>query len=111
MLENNYLERIPCRSPHIPWDADEEGRVTLHVANKGIVKKLTQVFFGKPAISHVHLDEMGSFIWMRIDGEMSVSQIGEMIEERYGDAASHVYGRLAEFFRILDSYGFLCWNR
>ena len=42
--------------------------VVLDIENTGAFNKLAQKLFGKPRVSHVHLDEFGSFVWKCIDG-------------------------------------------
>ena len=100
------------RAEHITWDSDaESGAVTLHIENKGFVKKLTQILLGKPKVSHIHLDEMGSFIWPILDGEKSIIEIGKDVSAHFGENAEPLYERLAKYFQILDSYGFIAWKK
>ena len=108
--KENYLERIPSRAEHIKWTADDSGVITFQIENKGVFNTIAQKFFKKPRISYVHLDEMGSFIWPLIDGEKSILQIGEYVEKHFGEKANPLYERLAKYFQILDSYGFIKWN-
>ncbi|MBO5196248.1 MAG: PqqD family protein [Clostridia bacterium] len=110
VISKNYLERIPVRAERIQWDTDENGMVTLHIENKGIVKKLTQILLYKPKVSHIHFDETGSFIWLIIDGEKNIISIGNEVEAHFGDEANPLYERLAKYFRVLDSYGFVEWK-
>ena len=110
MSKENYLERIPSCAEHFKWTADEAGIITFHIENKGVFNRIAQKFFKKPRISYVHLDEMGSFIWPLIDGEKSILQIGEYVEKHFGEKANPLYERLAKYFQILDSYGFIKWN-
>ena len=107
---SNYLEKCPVRSDTLNWSQNEDGRVTLDVENKGVLKKITQVILKKPKVSHIHLDAIGSFVWPLIDGERTILDIGELVEEHFGERAQPTYERLAKFFQILDSYGFINWN-
>lgn len=100
-IHRNYLEKIPTPSPDITW-SEEEGKVTLHVPNKGIMKRLTQILLRKPKISHIHLDSHGSFVWLLIDGERSISDMGEPVKEKFGEKAEPLYPRLVQFFKILE---------
>lgn len=36
--------------------------------------------------------------------------IGELVEKQFGDKANPLYERLAKYFQILDSYGFVEWE-
>lgn len=109
-ITENYLEKKPIRQEHIQWSVDEQGLVTLDIENKGIVNRIAQKLIKKPKISHIHLDEMGSFIWPLIDGEKSIFDIGAPVQEHFGDKALPLYERLAQFFQILDNNGFIRWN-
>ncbi|MBR6616952.1 MAG: PqqD family protein [Oscillospiraceae bacterium] len=108
--EENYLERCPVRPEWIAWSADENGIVTLDIENKGLANRLAQKLLKKPKVSHIHLDEIGSFVWPMIDGQKTIMDMGEPMEEHFGDLAKPTYERLAKFFQILESYGFVEWK-
>ena len=107
VIEQNYLESRPYRSPSIRWSEDADGNVTLEIDNKGFMNRVAQKLFKKPKVSFVHLDEMGSFIWPLIDGETDIIRIGELVKEHFGEKAEPLYERLAKYFKILESYGFI----
>ena len=109
--EVNYVEKIPVKNPDIGWKTDEEGKVTLEIENKGVFNRIFQVILKKPKISYIHLDEMGSFIWLQIDGEKTVFDIGKPVEEHFGEKALPLYERLSMFIRTLETNGFVsCKN-
>ena len=109
-LSENYLERVPVRPAHIEWTKDEEGIVTLHIENKGIANRIAQALLNKPKVSHIHLDETGSFVWPLVDGEKNITELGKSVKEHFGEKAEPLYERLAKFFQILDSYSFIEWK-
>ena len=109
-ITKNYLENIPVRGEHLSWSADENGIITLDIENKGLMNRIAQKLFRKPKISHIHLDEMGSFIWPLIDGEKSIADLGEPVEQHFSEKAHPLYERLAKYFQILESYGFIHWK-
>lgn len=106
----NYLERRPVRPAHISWSADEQGIITLDIANTGFFNRLAQKFFRKPKVSHIHLDEMGSFIWPLLDGEKDIIALGILVKEHFGEKAEPLYERLAKYLQILESYSFIEWK-
>ena len=110
VISQNYLEKIPIRPPHIEWSADENGIVTLDIVNTGLFNRVAQKLFRKPRVSHIHLDEMGSFVWPLLDGEKDIIALGNYVEEHFGEKANPLYERLAKYFQILDSYGFIEWK-
>lgn len=104
--KDNHLELIPVRNEKIAWSVEAE-KVTLEIENKGFWNKLFQKLLKKPKISYIHLDETGSFIWPLIDGEKTVGEIGEAVENHFGEKASPLYERLVKYFQILESYSFI----
>lgn len=110
VISKNYLDKRPVRASHLRWSQDDSGLVTLDIDNKGLFNKIAQKLFKKPAVSHIHLDELGSFVWPLIDGERTIFDIGKDVEEHFGEKAHPLYERLAKYFQILDSYRFIEWN-
>ncbi len=106
-IASNFLDKIPTRNPEIGYTVDEKGVITLEIENKGLFNRIAQKVFKKPKISYIHLDEMGSFVWPIINGEKSISEIGEAVDEHFGEKAHPLYERLAKYFQILESYGFV----
>ena len=106
----NYLERIPVKNELFRYTVGEDGLVTIEVDNKGLFNRIAQKLFKKPKFTHIHLDEIGSFVWPMIDGEKSIADMGEPMEQHFGDKAKPTYERLAKFFQILDSYRFIQWR-
>ena len=110
VINENYLEKIPVRNENISWKQDDENKVTLEIENTGFFNFLAQKLFKKPRISYIHLDDMGSFIWPLIDGEKSVLDISVPFEAHFGEKAQPLYERIAKYFQILESYGFIGMN-
>ena len=110
VINKNYLEKIPVKNPLINWNTDSLGIVTLEIENTGWANRVAQKLFGRPKISYVHLDQHGSFVWPLIDGETDIIKIGEAVKEHFGEKAEPLYERLAQFFRILESYRFISFK-
>lgn len=110
IISENYLEKIPVRSPLLSWIRAEDGKVTLEIENTGFFNRAAQKLFNKPKISYVHLDETGSFVWPLIDGETDIVTLGAAVKEKFGDDAEPLYERLAKFFQILESYNFITFK-
>ena len=103
----NYLEKIPVRKDTFRWTEDENSLVTIEIDNKGFFNRLLQKIAKKPPVSYIHLDENGSFVWKCVDGQRDIIGIGELVLERFGDAANPVYERLVKFFAMLENAGFI----
>ena len=106
----NLAEKIPVRSDKISWDTDGDGIVTIHVENRGVMKRITQFLLRQPKVSHIHLDEIGSYVWSLIDGESTVAEISRPFEDHFGERVHPTYERLGQYFSTLVSCGFADWK-
>ena len=109
-VSENYLERKPSRPEGISWSVDEKGIVTLDIENTGVFNRIAQKILKKPKVTHIHLDETGSFVWPLLDGEKTNIELGKDVEAEFGEKANPLYERLAKYFQILDSYHFIEWK-
>ena len=109
-VSENYLERKPSRPEGISWSVDEKGIVTLDIENTGVFNRIAQKILKKPKVTHIHLDNTGSFVWPLLDGEKTIIELGKDVEAEFGEKANTLYERLAKYFQILDSYHFIEWK-
>lgn len=108
--KENYLDFIPVVNGQNTWDRGEDGVVTIHMVNRGFYNTLAQKLFHTPRVSHIKLDEYGSFLWLRIDGEKSVGALAEALREEYGEAAEPLYDRLVHYMQILRNNRFVLFR-
>lgn len=105
----NYLDNIPLKNEEFDWDEDD-GIVIIHMENKGIYNRIAQKLFGSPKVSHITLDEFGSFVWKQINGSRSIYEIGQLIKEEFGDRVEPLYERLSKYFYNLKSSKFISFK-
>lgn len=103
----NYLELIPQRAESLCWHKDLRERIILEVENTGWFNTIAQKVFGKPRYTKIHLDNFGSYLWPRIDGEHTVAQLADMVKEEFGEKADPLYPRIVKYFQIVESYHFI----
>ncbi|MBE7021049.1 MAG: PqqD family protein [Ruminococcaceae bacterium] len=108
-MKENYLEKKPSLKEGISFE-EKNGIITLCIENKGIMNKIAQKLFGKPKLSYIHLDELGSFALALADGKTSILEMGEAVKGKFGEKAEPLYERLAKFFQVMDSYAFIEWK-
>jgi len=107
-VEMDYLmEKMPCRNAFVAWSVDHAGIVTLEMKNIGWANRVAQIILGKPRVTYIHLDEFGSYIWIILDGEKSIREIGTLVDSMFGKKAYPLYSRLIQFLKILNSYHFI----
>lgn len=87
----------------VPWEELDDGRVDLMVARyqQGWIARLVQRWLQKPNI-RVHLDELGSFVWLRCDGEQNVATITRALEEELDESAELAPERLGMFLQHMQ---------
>lgn len=105
-VSENYLDFVFEKNPCIKWN-EEDKEIILEQENKGLFNRLAQKLLKKPAISYIHLEEMGSFIWPLIDGQKSLYDIGQIVHEAFGEKAEPLYPRLSTYFKQLENCGFI----
>ena len=105
--KENYLDFIPVVNGQNTWDRGEDGVVTIHMVNRVFYNTLAQKLFHTPRVSHIKLDEYGSFLWMRIDGVKTVGQLALELKEAYGERAEPLYDRLVKYMQILHNNRFI----
>lgn len=103
----NYLDKVPKKNPLLSWNADDEGIVTLKKENVGAFNFIAQKLIKKPRFSYIHLDAVGSFIWILIDGRRDTFEIGKAVSEKFGADAEPLYERLIQYISILKNNEFI----
>ena len=107
--KENYLDYVPRPNALYEWKKNQKGMVEIKVHNRGVINKLAQVFFKKPKYSYIELDEFGTFVWENMDGASSIYEIGVKVRQRFGEQAEPIYGRLAQFVKILHNNHFIAY--
>lgn len=107
---NNYLDFIPIMNPKNDWSQDEQGIVTIHMVHRGFYAAIAQKFFHSPRVSHIKLDEYGSFLWKEIDGKRTVGQLAQRMKEQFGQQAEPLYDRLVHYMQILRNNQFILFQ-
>lgn len=97
----NYLDYIPVCAPEYSWRHDQQNRVIVEVENKGFYNCIAQKIFKRPRISHISLDEYGSFVWQQMDGQRTIYEIAGLVRQTFGPAAEPVAERLSQYFQVL----------
>lgn len=107
---SNYLDLVYKVREDLRWNVSEDGVVVVEMENKGFAARIAQIFFKRPAVSHITLEGMGSFIFLQIDGKRSVLEIGSLVRNEFGDEAEPLYERLCVYIRKLEQVGFVVKN-
>ena len=108
-ISKNYLDYVPVKNPEIEYETAENGRVTLFIEWKGFHNRIAQKFFHRPRISDIKMDELGSFVWLAIDGEKDVHQLSKEFDEKFPKKEKSL-SRLIKFLEILRDNNLIRWK-
>ncbi|WP_290772005.1 PqqD family protein [Anaerofustis sp.] len=107
--KDNYLEYIPIKNPEMDYETDDKNIVTIKKEWVGFYNNIAQKFFKKPRVSDITLDEYGSFIWLKIDGEKNVYDLSKELEVHFPKMEKSL-ARLMKFLEILKNNEFILWK-
>lgn len=104
--EINLLELIPVRT--IEWSQEPEGKIILLKPkySSPFLKKLLLPRLKNPNFK-INLDEIGSYLWLLIDGEKTVEQIAQLFKIRFGERVEPLHDRLSQFLMNLEKNRFI----
>lgn len=84
LSRERFLSSRPLRNPAIGWERSDDGTITLKIPRaKGGIVDLFAKSLTLPDYKQVKLDEVGSEVWQRLDGEMEVSQLIRWMNEQF----------------------------
>lgn len=107
----NYMDYIPVRNRRIRTGVKENGRVELAVQNRGFFNRIAQLFFRRPKVSYIELDEYGSYLWQQLDGETDIYGLSQKMKSRFGEEAEPVVERLVQFMKTLQVNHYISYLR
>ena len=105
----NFMDYVPRRNRNYQYEVDKDGKVTILVKWTGPYHKIATVLFKKPEVSRIDLDEIGSWVWLAIDGHKTVYDLSKEFKAAFPDEEKPV-ARLAQFLKILRNNKFIVYN-
>ena len=107
--QDNFLLYVP-KKKHETWEIRDD-KVYLIFHHNKFIEKFVRWLVRKPNVSDMALDELGSTVWLLIDGKTTVYDIGKKFEEKFGDSCRPVYERLIMYIRYLNRRGWITFDR
>lgn len=106
----NFLDFVPKHNARCPYRINDAGQVEVQLRHRGLCNRIAQIFFQRPQASWIELEGMGSFIWNQMDGRRDVYEIGQLLQEAYGEEAQPLYERLCTYVKTLHRAGFIVYE-
>ena len=107
--QDNFLLYVP-KKKHETWEIRENKVYLIFYHNKAI-ERFVRWLVRKPNVSDMVLDELGSKVWLLIDGKTTVYDIGKKFEDKFGSKCQPVYERLIMYIRYLNRRGWISFDR
>ena len=83
---------------NLNYKIDDNGIVTvLEKQDHKIQKFFRKLKFKIPLYKEITLDEISSEVFLQIDGDKTVKEIGDNLEKKYGEKVNPLYERLLIF--------------
>lgn len=99
MKDNEEILNLKFRiCDNLNYKIDDNGIVTvLEKQDHKIQKFFRKLKFKIPLYKEITLDEISSEVFLQIDGDKTVKEIGDNLEKKYGDKVNPLYERLLIF--------------
>jgi hypothetical protein len=107
--EDNFMLYIPKRK-HESFEVKKD-IVKLIFYHDKLIERFVRWLVKKPLVSDMELDKVGSKVWLLIDGESSVFDIGQRLINEFGKSCEPAYDRLIMYLRYLNKKGWICFER
>lgn len=107
--EDNFLLYVPKRK-HKTFEVRNE-KVYLLFYHDKLIERFLRWLVRKPRVSDIEFDEIGSLVWLLIDDERSVYQIGQELREKLGERCEPLYERLIMYIRYLNKKGWIGFEK
>ncbi len=97
-----------CPQRLAQW-VDDDGAVVVECLRPTVrgLKSLGAWFQWWIGPQRIRLDPVGSAVWLRLDGRVSLGEVAEILSEEMPDDREHLVGRIDLFVRTLASQGVL----
>ena len=91
-----------------PFDRLDDGTIEILMPrySDGLVGRVLKSFLNNKPV-RIHLDDVGTSVWMLCDGRRSVHEIGVTLQKQFGDRIAPVYDRLGTFLQQMEKNGLI----
>ncbi|MGX4598141.1 PqqD family peptide modification chaperone [Faecalimicrobium sp. JNUCC 81] len=102
--DENDLKIIFKISDVVEYEVSKDGLVTvLEKQDHWIQKFVRKLKVNIPMYKKIILDEYSSYVFLQIDSEKTVKEIGESLDFKYGEKSHPIYERLLLFLDYIES--------
>lgn len=107
--DDNYLLYVPSKK-HDSWKV-KNNKVYLVFYHNRLIEKIVRWLVKKPYTSDIELDDVGSKVWMNINGKNNVYDISKILKTEYGDKFDPEYKRIILFLNYMNKKGWVSFKK
>ena len=113
MSKPNLLEMCPILRTGIRIEKkpDDDQLITLVVPRTNWLERLFIRLLKQPSERRIHLDALGSFVLQQCDGIRRVHEIGQLLEDHFGEQAKPTLPRLVKFLQTIEAMGWIQFRK
>jgi hypothetical protein len=98
-----YLKNIPVVKENLVFETNDQLVSIVSYQDRGIQKFLRKFKFKIPGVSKIELDKFSSFIFLQINGERNIYEIGQVLKKEYDEEIEPLYERLLIFLEFIKN--------
>jgi pyrroloquinoline quinone biosynthesis protein D len=104
----DVLSAIPIRNPLIKWELEDAGEAKLTIPLRKSVKLTVLSFlFRVPKMKVVMLDDVGTQVWLKCDGNNRVEDLVKEMREKHNLSRREVEVSLFSYLQQLSQRGYI----
>lgn len=103
MTNSDVLDTVFKISDNLEYVVNNDGIVTISEKQDHWIQNLfRKLRIRIPNYKNIELDEYGSYVFLQIDGIRSVKEIGQYLENEFGENVNPLYERLLMFLNHIE---------
>lgn len=103
MKKNNLLDYKPSLNTNTVIKFNSEQKAIIEIYHKGFYAFICSKFLNKPNKTKIKLDEIGSYLFLLIDGNTTVYEIAQNLKQKFNENTEPLYPRLIKYLQLLVS--------
>lgn len=101
--EENLLDIVFAINPDLIYSVNDDKIVTIEIPQNHPIQRFFRKLRVKiPQTQKIELDEIGSFVFLSIDGKCTVKEVGEQLHNAYGEEVEPLWKRLSQYLDIME---------
>lgn len=106
-IDRNMLDMVPVKHERMDWRGKDDGTSQLLIHRNSPFLRFVRLFMRSAKVVTIDMDAYGTFVWKAMDGERNIHQIGQLLEQEFGEEVAPLYERLCKYMAIMNDNRFI----